>query len=199
MTLATYSGKWCLSPKACASHFCNKMTSPHQYFKLNHVSRIMSRTMFELLHYSINSIVCWPMWTYLRGKQNSLRPSTSTFLRYLIILDIFETSLWVLYCFPQIYDIKYLMKSCKNLKGGLQVLGIEKSIFGRKPPLWDTWSQIAGGCWHSGGQEDRTSAPGWVCVFFKNPSLYWFGRLGLTPFSLAEPSLPWQRFISRWQ
>jgi hypothetical protein len=23
--------------------------------------------------------------------------------------------------FPKIYDIKYLMKSCKNLKGGLQV------------------------------------------------------------------------------
>ena len=23
--------------------------------------------------------------------------------------------------FPNIYDVKYLMKSCKNLKGGLQV------------------------------------------------------------------------------
>ena len=24
------------------------------------------------------------------------------------------------YFFPKIYDVKYLMKSCKNLKGGLQ-------------------------------------------------------------------------------
>ena len=32
--------------------------------------------------------------------------------------------------FPQIYDIKYLMKSCKNLKGGLQV-----GIFEQQPAL----------------------------------------------------------------
>jgi CCR4-NOT transcription complex subunit 7/8 len=24
--------------------------------------------------------------------------------------------------FPNVYDVKYLMKSCKNLKGGLQVI-----------------------------------------------------------------------------
>ena len=24
------------------------------------------------------------------------------------------------YFFPKVYDVKYLMKSCKNLKGGLQ-------------------------------------------------------------------------------
>ena len=25
--------------------------------------------------------------------------------------------------FPKVYDVKYLMKSCKNLKGGLQEVG----------------------------------------------------------------------------
>ena len=76
-----------------------------------------------IVHYSMHSLVCWPTWTCLRVKQNSLRPSTSTFQRYLYIL---ETSCWVLFCFPQIYDIKYLMKSCKNLKGGLQVPQIQE-------------------------------------------------------------------------
>ena len=133
---------------------------PTTIFQIHHISR----TLFYLFHYSIYSIVCWPMWTYLRGKQNSLRPSTSTFLRYLIILDIFETSLWVLYCFPQIYDIKYLMKSCKNLKGGLQVQRIEQWVW--EALLCNNWPQITGGCRYFGGQEDRTPAPGrtFVCL-----------------------------------
>jgi CCR4-NOT transcription complex subunit 7/8 len=39
---------------------------------------------------------------------NPLPPDEETFLR---LLGLF---------FPRFYDIKYLMKSCKNLKGGLQ-------------------------------------------------------------------------------
>lgn len=35
--------------------------------------------------------------------------------------------------FPKIYDVKYLMKSCKSLKGGLQevseILEVRKNIF----------------------------------------------------------------------
>ena len=30
--------------------------------------------------------------------------------------------------FPVIYDIKYLMKSCKNLKGGLQEVGDQLEV-----------------------------------------------------------------------
>ena len=38
--------------------------------------------------------------------------------------------------FPNIYDVKYLMKSCKNLKGGLQVRPhLEHQDMLRKPEL----------------------------------------------------------------
>ena len=30
--------------------------------------------------------------------------------------------------FPKIYDIKYLMKSCKNLKGGLQEVAEQMEV-----------------------------------------------------------------------
>jgi len=32
--------------------------------------------------------------------------------------------------FPCIYDIKFLMKSCKNLKGGLQELANDLEVYG---------------------------------------------------------------------
>ena len=45
--------------------------------------------------------------------------------------------------FPNIYDVKYLMKSCKSLKGGLQevaelleVCRFEKIIFYSKESIW---------------------------------------------------------------
>lgn len=41
--------------------------------------------------------------------------------------------------FPCIYDIKYLMKSCKNLKGGLQDIAddLQVSQVGKK--MWFFW------------------------------------------------------------
>ena len=30
--------------------------------------------------------------------------------------------------FPTMYDVKYLMKSCKNLKGGLQEVSVRKAV-----------------------------------------------------------------------
>ena len=60
--------------------------------------------------------------------------------------------------FPNIYDVKYLMKSCKNLKGGLQVgcslehlwfsgLGlVEKHVSGScwHPRSWANWASTSG-------------------------------------------------------
>jgi CCR4-NOT transcription complex subunit 7/8 len=42
--------------------------------------------------------------------------------------------------FPNIYDVKYLMKSCKNLKGGLQEVAeqLEVSIDGQMN-IYDSW------------------------------------------------------------
>ncbi len=36
--------------------------------------------------------------------------------------------------FPKIYDVKYLMKSCRNLKGGLQEVADQLKV-GRRVPL----------------------------------------------------------------
>lgn len=74
--------------------------------------------------------------------------------------------------FPCIYDIKYLMKSCKNLKGGLQELANDLQV--RDPSKHKSFedgihvsfcvTELTLICFASTtdiGSEDRTTAPSW--------------------------------------
>jgi CCR4-NOT transcription complex subunit 7/8 len=45
--------------------------------------------------------------------------------------DFFE---WLRTYFPCIYDVKYLMKSCENLRGGLNSLAKTLEVLSRLPP-----------------------------------------------------------------
>lgn len=49
--------------------------------------------------------------------------------------------------FPKVYDVKYLMKSCKNLKGGLQEVADSLEVSPLSLLLARTSSLLDGPCW----------------------------------------------------
>ena len=49
--------------------------------------------------------------------------------------------------FPNVYDVKYLMKSCKNLKGGLQVRIVVSNCFLKEIRILDYFNPN----WHEAG------------------------------------------------
>lgn len=60
--------------------------------------------------------------------------------------------------FPCIYDIKYLMKSCKNLKGGLQDVADDLKVhpISHQGILISTWL-LGGTCWAAASGRKRQS------------------------------------------
>jgi len=63
--------------------------------------------------------------------------------------------------FPCIYDIKFLMKSCKNLKGGLNDLAIDLKVFNVPFFARFPWNFCSLTCFSS-GRKNWTSTPGWI-------------------------------------
>ena len=118
------------------------------------------RTMIVQVHNLIYPIVCWPMWTCLRAKLNSLRLSTSTFQRYLppsCHLPAFNSVS---------SDIRHqiLDEELQKLEGGSS----GNSSLSSK----GIWPQFTGGCRYFGGQEDWTAASGKISVFLRQNKFY---------------------------
>ncbi len=88
--------------------------------------------------------------------------------------------------FSNIYDVKYLMKSCKNLKGGLQEVSDQLEVMDWSFLLHATKMQIGRGCCANPSFRMTTTIPYNICEVYR---LQIYGQCHSKKQGLAGPRL----------